>query len=88
MSHHHHHPEIASDRDDHSQLRVSERRRLVLVMWPTGLTMVAEFVGGYISGSVARNSSMAATKSFSNTLARPTGSFKARGRLALSKLLT
>lgn len=49
----HHHPRTDEATFRAGTIRVGERRRLALVMLLTGTTMVAEFIGGWWTGSMA-----------------------------------
>jgi cobalt-zinc-cadmium efflux system protein len=53
MSESHHHPKLSESAATLGAVRVGERRRLVLVMVLTGLTMVGEFAGGIWTRSIA-----------------------------------
>jgi cobalt-zinc-cadmium efflux system protein len=53
MSEQHHHPKLTDSGVRLRVLRGGERARLLAVMLLTGATMVAEFVGGLLTGSLA-----------------------------------
>lgn len=53
MSETHHHPRLSESAVAIGSLRSSERARLFWVMALTGVTMIGEFVGGILSGSLS-----------------------------------
>ncbi|MBI2931845.1 MAG: cation transporter [Planctomycetes bacterium] len=53
MGEQHHHPKHADSTVHIGRVRAGERRRLLLVMTVTGVTMVGELVGGFVFGSAA-----------------------------------
>jgi len=53
MGQQHHHPRPAEAPESAAGLRHGERRRLLLVLILTGVTMVAEIIGGLLSGSMS-----------------------------------
>src|SRR5882672_8595737 len=53
MGQQHHHPRPAESPESATGLRHGERRRLLLVLLLTGVTMVAEIIGGLLSGSMS-----------------------------------
>lgn len=53
MGHQHHHPKLSDTATHVGVVRGGERRRLMLVLVVTGVTMVGELVAGYLFDSVA-----------------------------------